>query len=30
VNDGIFGKGINCYYTVYAERADTGKLVVED
>ena len=30
VNDGIFGKDINCYYIVYAERADTGKLVVED
>jgi hypothetical protein len=29
VNDGIFGKGINCYYTVYAERVDIDKLDVE-
>lgn len=28
-NDNLFGKGINCFYTVWAERADVEKLEVE-
>jgi hypothetical protein len=28
-NDAMFGGSIDCYYVVFAERADTDKLVVE-
>jgi hypothetical protein len=28
-NDGLFAKGIDCFYTVWAERADVEKLQVE-
>lgn len=28
-NDNLFNKGVDCYYTVYAERADIDRLVVE-
>ena len=28
-NDAVFGKSVNCFYTVWAERKDVGKLDIE-
>jgi hypothetical protein len=28
-NDAVFGKGVSCFYTVWGERKDVGKLDIE-